>query len=62
MRNDCADTFEAAISDGYDIPGSKVEKCEHDRFGWEDCIACYDIHLMASVTAIRAATLSKEGE
>lgn len=31
-----------AINFGYAVPEQKTDQCEHGRFGWEDCIACYD--------------------
>lgn len=51
---DATSRFEEAIGNGYDIPASKVEKCEHGQFGWEDCIACYAEALLAEVAAIRS--------
>jgi len=56
------DLFEAAIRDGYPTPANKVDQCEHGKFGWEDCIACYDEALLTVVEGIRARhalTLSK---
>ena len=57
-----AEKFQAAIEDGYDVPARKVDQCQHDKFGWEDCIACYDQHLMATVEEVRAlATTGRNG-
>lgn len=61
MRELCCTEFEAMIDYGYDIPGSKVEKCEHGQFGWEDCIACYDKTLRAKIAAIRGIDAGGEG-
>lgn len=36
-----------AIASGYPWPREKVEQCEHGKFKWEDCIACYDDFLEA---------------
>jgi hypothetical protein len=60
----CA-VFEAAIVEGYPTPAVKVDQCEHGQFGWEDCIACYDIALQAAVDGLRARhalALSKGSE
>ena len=60
----CA-AFEAAIVEGYPTPRDKPDKCEHGQFGWEDCIACYDIALQATVDRLRARhalALSKGSE
>lgn len=49
-----ASLLETAIGDGYPAPANKVDQCEHGKFGWEDCIACYDDVLTGVVAAIRA--------
>lgn len=41
-----------AIASGYPTPASKSDRCEHGRFGWEDCIACYDNALEDALQAI----------
>lgn len=46
--------LECAIANGYDVPTNKVDQCEHGKFGWEDCIACYDKALTGTVAHIRA--------
>lgn len=55
--------LEAAIADGYPGPTKKVDQCEHGKYGWEDCIACYDEALTGVVIAIRklAPTPSEGG-
>lgn len=53
VRRECADVLEAAIDAGYDSLGDARAQCEHGRFGWEDCIACYDVSLMAVVSRLR---------
>lgn len=40
------------ISRGYATPARKVDRCEHGKFGWEDCIACYDDVLEDALLAI----------
>lgn len=45
--------LEKAISNGYTPPVLKTDKCEHGRFGWEDCVGCYDDALSECATAIR---------
>lgn len=49
----CA-AFETAISEGYPTPINKRDECEHGKFGWDDCIACYDNALQATIDALRA--------
>jgi hypothetical protein len=49
----CA-TLEAAIVEGYPTPANKRDQCEHGRFGWEDCITCYDNALQAAIDKSRA--------
>lgn len=48
-----AGVLEQAIGDGYETPAVKGDQCVHGRFGWEDCIACYDKELLRTATAIR---------
>lgn len=60
----CA-AFEAAIVEGYPTPRDKPERCIHARFGWEDCIACYDLRLQDAIDNLRARhalALSKGSE
>lgn len=45
--------FERAIADGYNNQIEKGAKCEHDKYFYEDCIACYDDFLAAKIAAIR---------
>lgn len=35
----------------YGYPGqpAKTERCEHGRYGYEDCIECYDRALLAAI-------------
>ncbi len=40
------------LDNGYPTPARKVDQCEHGRFGWEDCIACYDDELERALCAI----------
>lgn len=51
--------LEAAIAEGYPTPANKVDVYKHSKFGWEDCIACYDEKLTGIATAIRR--LSQKG-
>lgn len=39
-----------AIASGYVAPPRKVDRCAHGKFGWEDCISCYDDALDAAVS------------
>lgn len=48
-----ATMLEAVIATGYPAP-PKAERCEHGKFAWEDCGACYDDTLDACASAIRA--------
>ena len=50
-REQMADAVRKAMQDGYPEPPTKGDECDHGKFGWEDCIACYD-------TALEAAILS----
>jgi hypothetical protein len=56
-----ADMLETAIGVGYPTPIAKQDQCEHGKFGWEDCIACYDEKLMQVAAAIRALSPGKTG-
>jgi hypothetical protein len=56
---EAATAFEKAISEGYLTPANKTDQCEHGKFGWEDCIACYDDALYAA--AIRLRTIANGG-
>ncbi len=52
--DEAAAKFRDAIGRGYPEPENKRDKCPHDRFGWDDCIACYDEHLEAAILALKA--------
>ena len=53
LEEACA-RFEQRMSEGYPTPANKVDPCEHGKWGWEDCIACYDYALLGEIAAIRA--------
>src|SRR5882757_9436315 len=53
VREECAALLETAIAEGYRVPAIKADECLHGKFGWEDCIACYDEALLITVAAIR---------
>ncbi len=59
---EAARVLEDAIGRGYSTPVNKIDKCQHDKFGWEDCIACYDDALTLTVAAIRALAEPARGE
>lgn len=46
---EAAEAMREAIARGYNAP---EVKCEHGRYGWEDCIACYDDALENAITAL----------
>ena len=46
---EAAEAMREAIARGYDAP---EVKCAHDRYGWEDCINCYDDALENAITAL----------
>jgi hypothetical protein len=46
--------LEAAIAEGYPQPASNDEQCEHDKYRWDDCIACYDAELAKVAERMRA--------
>lgn len=50
--------LEAAIEEGYAAPANRVDECKHGKFGWEDCIACYDERLLEVAAAIRQLAAS----
>lgn len=54
VKGKAADMLDAAIARGYATPPIKQDQCEHGKFGWEDCIACYDVALDQIASAIRA--------
>lgn len=56
-----AAAFEAAVSKVYPSPPRKIDKCEHGKFGWEDCIACYDNALGNAVATLRQAIGADNG-
>jgi hypothetical protein len=45
------DIFQVAIEQGYPQP---EKTCEHGKFSWEDCVACYDEFLIEKVAEVRA--------
>ena len=49
-RERCATAFEQVIAGGYD---QETEQCQHGRYRFEDCIACYDEALLSVTAAIR---------
>lgn len=52
-REEACQAIEQRIHEGYDVPARKVDQCAHGKFGWEDCIACYDDALEGTLSAIR---------
>ncbi|KKW92705.1 hypothetical protein YP76_07165 [Sphingobium chungbukense] len=46
---EAAAAMREAIARGYNAP---EVKCAHERYGWEDCIACYDDALESAITAL----------
>lgn len=48
-----------AIESGYPTPPNKADKCEHDKYGWEECIACYDEHLFKAIRSLSPAEVTK---
>jgi dihydrofolate reductase (trimethoprim resistance protein) len=59
---EAAKLLEDVIGRGYSTPTNKTDKCPHDKFGWEDCIACYDDVLSKTVAEIRALAEPARGE
>jgi|SRR5882672_2526461 len=53
VREECAALLETAIAEGYRVPAIKADQCLHGKFGWEDCIVCYDEALLITAAAIR---------
>lgn len=51
--DEAAEAFRTAIAQGYPTPPKKTETCAHNKFGWDDCIACYDEHLEAAILALK---------
>lgn len=49
-----ANLLRDAVAQGYPTPPNKVDQCEHGKFGWEDCIACYDEKLLGIADQIEA--------
>ena len=49
----------AVIEQGYPEPQG-VEKCPHDRYGWEGCIACYDDALLTALDGDLAEVLTRK--
>lgn len=51
-REQMAAAVRKAMQDGYPEPPTKGDECEHGKFGWEDCIACYDTALEAAILSL----------
>jgi hypothetical protein len=51
-----------AIAAGYPTPANKGDKCGHGRFGWEDCVECYDDALEARLDAIERGQHGSKGD
>jgi hypothetical protein len=51
---ECAAIFEDAISKSYPTPANKRDQCAHGKYGWEECITCYDEALTEAVAKVRA--------
>ncbi len=51
-----------AIASGYPSPANKTDQCPHGKFGWEDCIACYDDFLTARLDGFVRENITPEGE
>ncbi len=51
-----------AIAQGYDAPVGAWDLCSHGRSRSEDCIACYDDHLLSKLDAIERNEHHKAGE
>ena len=47
------------IEGGY-VGVAKVDQCQHGRFGFEDCVACYDEALLAALDG--RASLDRQGK
>lgn len=58
LLNGDARWIERAVEGGYPTPAEKADQCEHGKFGWEDCIACYDEVLIETVGNVRNLTPS----
>jgi len=54
-RTLAADMLQKVIENGYPTPARKVDQCAHGKFGWEDCIACYDNQLFNLVDRLCSA-------
>jgi hypothetical protein len=39
------------VENGYPGQPAKIDQCKHGRFGYEDCIACYDEALLEALGA-----------
>lgn len=46
---EAAKVFTDAIEQGYDPRNQNKGKCEHDKYYFEECIACYDEHLLKAI-------------
>lgn len=57
-REVAAAMIERAVEGGYPTPAEKADQCEHGKFGWEDCIACYDEVLIETAGNVRNLTPS----
>jgi hypothetical protein len=43
------DRVRSIVENGYPNQPAKVDQCKHGRFGYEDCIACYDEALLEAL-------------
>ncbi len=50
-----------AIGSGYPAQPVTNDKCSHGKFGWEDCIACYDEFLTARLDRFVRNNIRPEG-
>lgn len=57
-REAAAAMIERAVEGGYPTPAERADQCEHGKFGWEDCIACYDEVLIETAGNVRNLTPS----
>lgn len=37
------------IAGYFHLPATNVQKCQHGHFGFDDCVACYDIAIRAAL-------------
>jgi hypothetical protein len=43
------DRVRSIVENGYPNQPAKTDQCKHGRFGYEDCIACYDEALLEAL-------------